>query len=70
MTNSDASGIPADEHATVLTECLYCPAMIETQTGLAGVAEMEKAGWEAVSGNDWACPKCSQSRAEAVDEYT
>lgn len=61
-------GIPADVPCTVLTECLFCPAMIETQTGLEGVAEMEKAGREAVAGGDWACSKCAESRAEIVGD--
>jgi hypothetical protein len=59
-----------DFAATVLTECLFCDAMIETRTGLEGIAEMEAAEWEAVAGGDWCCPKCSESRAEAAGEYT
>lgn len=56
------------EPATVLTSCLFCPAVIETRTGLDGVAEMHDAGWEAVSGLDWCCPACSQARAEIVGD--
>lgn len=52
----------------VLTECLFCPAMIGPSTGLEGVREMEAAGWEAVAGGDWTCPKCSESRADLIGE--
>lgn len=47
----DSFGIPDDFDAAVLTECLFCDAMIETRTGLEGVREMEAAG--VGSGRRW-----------------
>lgn len=67
MTSPDP-GIPSDASSPVLTECLFCPAMIETRTGLEGVREMGAAGWEAVAGGDWCCTKCSESRADLIGE--
>jgi len=61
-------GIPSDPDATVLTECLFCDSVIETRTGQEGIAEMGRAGWEILTYGDWACPKCSESRADLIGE--
>lgn len=62
------SGIPVAPDAPLLTSCLFCPALIETRTGLNGVDDMVKAGWEAVSGGDWCCPSCAEARADLIGE--
>lgn len=61
-------GIPCDPDATVLTECLYCEEVIETSTGQEGKEEMGEADWERLMFGDWACPKCSESRADLIGE--
>lgn len=62
------SGIPDDARATVLTECMHCPAMIETRTGEQGVQDGIAAGWLVDSFDDLVCPVCTEARAEMLGD--
>jgi DNA-directed RNA polymerase subunit RPC12/RpoP len=58
-----------DAPDTVLTDCAYCPTMIEVETGERGIEQAIAAGWEIQADGDIACPACSRDRAEAVEDY-
>lgn len=53
---------------TVLTDCAYCPTMIEVETGERGIEQAVAKGWE-VGADGLVCPACSRDRAEAVEDY-
>jgi len=62
-------GIPSDESATVLTECAFCPTLIEVETGARGVEQAVVQGWEIVADSELCCPLCALSRAAEVEDY-
>ena len=66
--NGGEVGIPDDPDATVLVECMNCPAMIEVRTGCVGIDDALSQGWEIVSDGDLVCGACSEARAEIVGD--